>query len=234
MVDPKQAEGRERQGVVASGVEALIERLRGEGVQAGEQQAAARVAAAEVRAQEIRREAEAEARRIVETARREAEDLQRAATEAVRVAVRDAVLGLTEQLDRRFKEQVSRMVKKAVEDPELLGRMVVAVAGAVRAPVQAAGSVEVVLPAEAVDLEQLRRDAKAESEGPLTGFARHVATEVLRDGVTFRAGGRELQGLSLRLDGDKVRVDLDPAAVSAVVLRHLQPRFRALIDGVVA
>lgn len=232
MGEPQEKE--EHRGVVASGVEALIERLRDDGVEAGEKLAAERVAEAEAKARAIREAAEREAEQLVSRARAEAEELRRAGDEALRVAVRDAVLGLTDQLDRRFKEQVARMVKKAMKDEELLGRMVVAVAGSVREPVKAADSVEVVLPVEAVDLEDLRRDAKAESEGPLTGFARHVAREALRDGVTFTAGGKELDGLSLRLDGDQVRVDLDPAAVSAVVLRHLQPRFRALIDGVVA
>jgi V/A-type H+-transporting ATPase subunit E len=233
MPDPAR-KNEERRSVVASGVEALIERLRNEGVAQGERLAAERLAAAAERERQIREDAERTAREIVDRARTEADDLRRAGEEALRVALRDAVLGLTDQLRRRFEEQVARMVQKAVADPDLLGRMVVAVAASVRGPVQGASSVEVVLPREAVDLEDLRRDAKAESEGPLTGFARHVATAVLRDGVTFSLGDDELEGLSIRLDGDRVRVDLDPGSVRAVILRHLQPRFRALLDGVVS
>ena len=61
------------------------------------------MADAQARAHRILEKAESESRSMVEAARRESEALRRAGEEALRVAARDAVLDLKDQLERRLR-----------------------------------------------------------------------------------------------------------------------------------
>ncbi|MBK8974621.1 MAG: hypothetical protein IPM29_01720 [Planctomycetes bacterium] len=226
MTDPQE-------DVVSKGVEELIARLRDDGVQKGRDEAARIVGDAEERARALRREAERESEAIVQRARAEAEEMRRAGEQALRVASRDAVLSLVESLEQRFRAQVARMVGEALESQSVLERMVVEVAGRVRPAVESAGEVEILLPQQALDLDALRREEGELDRGTLTHFVRAVARDVLRDGVALRpAAERGAHGLSIRLDGDAVRIELDEHTVAAVVLEHLQPRFRAYLQDV--
>lgn len=220
-------------GAVSKGVEELIRQLRDDGVAAGRGEAERIVHEAEQKARSIRKKAEQEAEELVQKARADAEDLQRSGEEALKVAVRDAVLRLTETIERRFKVHVEGQVQEALEQQEVIQRMVVEVAGRVRDSVQAADRVEVLLPPQALDLDALRKDTAELEEGTLTHFVRAVAQDVLRDGVTLRPGSDDMPGIVIQLDDGSVRVELDPRTVTAVVLEHLQPRFRAWLQGIV-
>ena len=104
----------------ASGLESLIARLRDEGVTAGRSEAERLVADAQARAHRILEKAEAESKTMVDAARRESEALRRAGEEALRVAARDAVLDLKDQLERRFAADVGKTVSDATRDEALL------------------------------------------------------------------------------------------------------------------
>ena len=218
---------------VASGVDALIARLRDDGVAQGRAEAERIVAEAEARAKSIRDAARAEADTILSDARREARELERAGNEALRVAVRDAVLALKDTLHHRFAAEVGREVGEALNREALLERMIVEIAGRMRDRVAAAEDAEVLLPPEHLDLAALRQDHAELQEGTLTWFAKSVAHEVLRDGVEIRAGASGQRGLVVKLDSGAIRIELDDATIAAIVLDHLQPRFRALLEGVV-
>ena len=74
---------------VATGVEALIARLRDEGVASGRAQAEQIVSEAQSQAESIVKQAQAEADQILAQARTEAENLERAGNQALEVAARD-------------------------------------------------------------------------------------------------------------------------------------------------
>jgi len=57
---------------------------------------------------------------------------------------------------------------------------------------------------------------------------------MLRDGITFGAADDGEAGLRIRLVDDDVRIDLTESAISALLLKHMLPRFRALLRGKVA
>lgn len=219
----------------ASGVEALLDRLREEGVEAGRAEAARLVSEAEDRARETLREAEAEAQRIRTEARAEAERHRRAGEKALRVAVRDAVLQLKAERSDRFAQRISGAVSEAARDPSMLQRMILEVAGKARdeASENAAARVEILLPREAVGIEDLRRRPEELREGTLSHFVAAIAGELLREGVTFGRAEDGAGGLRVALHDAGVVVDLSDRAVAEVILRHLQPRFRALLEGVV-
>ncbi len=219
----------------ASGVETLLARLREEGVEAGRAEAARIVEAAERQARDILASAEADAIATRETARAEAERHRRAGEEALRVAVRDAVLQLKQELSDRFAGRIAGAISAAAEDPKMLERMILEVVGRARAEggVDAAARVDVLLPRAAVGLEDLRRRPEELREGTLSHFVAAVAGALLREGVSFGRAEDGAGGLRVELREEAVVVDLSDRAIAEVILRHLQPRFRALLEGVV-
>jgi V/A-type H+-transporting ATPase subunit E len=67
----------------------------------------------------------------------------------------------------------------------------------------------------------------------LTRFVQLVSRGLLREGVSFGVASDRQAGLHLRLVDRDVVLDLSDVAVSEAILQHLQPRFRALLEGVV-
>ena len=220
----------------AAGIEALIARLRAEGVEEGEAEAARVVADAEARARAIRDQAEADAAAEREAARKEAEQLRRGGEEALRIAMRDAVLDLTETLSERFAERMRERIAHLGCDEDMLKALVLAVAGRARneAGLDRTREAIVSLPRAVVGLDDLRRKPEELREGSLSHFVAAEAAEMLREGVQFDRAGDDQGGIRVTLTAEGLAVDLTDAAVAAVILRHLQPRFRALLEGVVS
>lgn len=227
--------GREDSSPVSSGVDALIERLRSQGVEAGRAEAERILAEARTEARRIVDRANAEARERRQKARQEADAFRLAGEEALKTAVRDTVLSMKTGLMANFRADVQRLISHAMSDPELLRQMIVEVAGRVRdgAGVGAGDRVEIVLPAEVVGLEELRNDPEELESGRLTQFVFGLTGEMLREGVTFATSDELSAGIRVRVTDKDVTLDLTDRAVAELLLQHLQPRFRAILEGVV-
>lgn len=220
--------------VLSGGVEALIERLREEGVAAGRAEADRIVREAEERAARIVADAEREAKTRREAARKESESYRAAGEAALKAAMRDAILTMKGELMERFGENVKRFVGRDLADPELLRTLVLEVAGRVRPTVEAAdGPVEVLLPEKAAGLEELRRDPQELQEGKLTSLVLGLTRELLREGVVIATSEEVPGGIRVRIVEEGVELDVTEEAVAALLLKHLQPRFRAILEGVV-
>lgn len=218
----------------APGVKALIERLRNEGVAAGRSEAERIVAEAEQRAATIVAQAEAKARQLVDGAQREADALKAAGENALEVAARDAVLKLRSQLSSRLSDEVRRLMGEATRDHALLQQMILEVAGRARRDynLDAQARLQIVLPEEVVGIEELRRRPEELKEGTLTHFVVGLAGEMLRAGVEFTSAPG-FGGIKLRLVDSEVEIDLTDRAIAGIILEHLQPRFRAVMEGIV-
>ena len=221
--------------VVSSGVDALIARLRDEGVAEGKQQAETIIAEAETKARRLLEAAETEARERVEAARKEAESLKAAGEEALKVAMRDLVLDLKSQLMRRFSDDVRRLVREQMIDQELLQRMILEVVGRMREEIEIGEEepIEVILPREVIGLEDLRRRPEELTEGALSSFIYGIEGRLLRDGVQFKVADESQAGIRVRLLERDINIDVTDQSVAALLLEHLQPRFRAIMEGVV-
>ena len=217
------------------GVEALISRLRDQGVSAGRAEAERMLADAEAKARAIVQNADAEARKKIDGAQAESERLRRAGEDALRAAARDTVLDLKDRLSKRFAEDVAKTVANAMRDDALLEKMILAVASQARkgGAVDKAAKLEIVLPRSAVGLDDLRRQPEELKKGTLTHFAVAMAGEMLREGVRFSRAEDTSEGIRLALLDRGVSIDLTDKAVADLLLVHLQPRFRALLEGVV-
>jgi V/A-type H+-transporting ATPase subunit E len=221
--------------LASSGVEALIERLRDEGVASGRAAAEGIEADARKCAAEIVQEAEARAAQLLDTARKESRMLQKGGQEALHIAMRDTVLHLKGQLTERFNAEVRRLIAVAMDQEDFLKQLILEVAGRAReqAGVDSGQPIKVLLPRALVGLEELRRKPLELSEGSLSHFVLSVAGNVLAEGVTFGVAADDTRGIHLYLEGKNVQIDMTDEAVAALLLQHLQPRFRAILEGTV-
>lgn len=219
----------------SSGVEALIDRLRQEGVQAGLEEAQRIEAEARERARIILAEAETKAATIVENASREANNLRAGGEDALRIAMRDTVLKLKSQLAERMSDQVRRLVAKEISQEAFLERLILEVAARARedAGVDRGEPVQVLLPRELVGIEELRRNPLELREGSLSHFVLSLSADILAEGVTFGVADGPGPGIRLYLKDRDIQIDLTEAQVTQVLLEHLQPRFRAILEGMV-
>jgi len=221
--------------LASSGVEALIDRLRDEGVAAGRAAADGIEADARKRAAQIVQEAEARAAQLLDNARKETGMLQKGGEEALHIAMRDTVLHLKAQLTERFNAEVRRLISVAMDQEDFLRQLILEVAGRGReqAGVDAGQPVKVLLPRALVGLEELRRKPLELREGSLSHFVLSVAGNVLAEGVSFGVAEDDNRGIRLYLENKNVQIDITDEAVAALLLQHLQPRFRAILEGTV-
>ena len=218
----------------SSGVKELIERLREQGVQAGRDKAADIVNEAERQAEETVRKAQQKAERIVNEARDEAERLRTAGEDALRVATRDTVLRFREELMGYLNERVRRLVSEQLEDKELLQRLIVEVAAQASrdAGVEEEKQVEILLPTEILGIEEMRQKPE-ELEGKLSGLVKQISSAAWREGVTFKPLEKAGRGIRVVLTEKDIEVDMSDKAIADMLLEHLQPRFRALMEGII-
>jgi V/A-type H+-transporting ATPase subunit E len=218
----------------ASGVEELIRRLQEEGVTKGQAEADKLLADARAEAARIRATAEAEAQALREQTRQEAETARRAGQEALQVAFRDTVLSLKNWLLQRFSGDVERLVSAEMSSAEFLQRLILEVAGRVRESHGLdTGDIELLIPEEAVEVEELRRHPEELRAGTLSHFVLARAGSLLREGVSLQVVPEAPAGIRIRLVDRDVEIDLTDAAVAKLLLQHLQPRFRAFLEGMV-
>jgi len=217
------------------GVDELIARLREEGVSAGRAEADKVLADARAEAARVLDKATAEARGHLEAARKEADAYRAAGEEALKTATRDTVLGMKAGLMQQFSSDVKRLISRELQDPEVLRQMILEIAGRVPdgAGISDEDGLEIVLPETVIGLEELRNDPDELEEGRLTKFVFGLTGDMLRGGVTFSASGDAAAGIQVRVKDKDITLDLTEEAVAALLLEHLQPRFRAILEGIV-
>ena len=213
-------------------MEGLIGRLRDQGIAQGRKQAEEIIAAAEQRAADIVAAARQEAEAILVRAREEAGKLKTAGEDAIRLAMRDTILAMEGDLIREFLGRLQRMVKGALVDPAFLQRLILEVAGRTAAAAPA-GPAELLLPEEIVSLDDLRRKPEEAKPGTLMHFVLSMGGGMLRDGMSFGVADDGEAGIRVRLVNEDMQIDLTEGAISRLLLRHMLPRFRALLRGVV-
>jgi V/A-type H+/Na+-transporting ATPase subunit E len=227
---PAPQETPQAPAVESAGVEILIGRLRDEGIAQGRSQAEALVTAAQQQAADIVATAKREAEAVAVKASEEAGKLKTAGEDAIRLAMRDTMLSLEGDLINRFQNMLSGLVKGALEDPAFLQRLILEVAGKAAPSVERA---ELLLPAEIVSLEDLRRKPEEAKPGTLSHFVLSLGGGMLREGLTLGVADGPQTGIRVKLVDENMQIDLTESAVSQLLLRHLLPRFRALLRGAV-
>ncbi|WP_170789892.1 hypothetical protein [Ruegeria lacuscaerulensis] len=220
-------------GMISHGVDALIDKLRSDGVAAGQADA-----------DKLRSEAKAEAAKILADAKREADEYQKkartesdnyraAGEEALNTAMRDAVLTMKAGLTDRFREDVERLVTKEMADPEMLKQMILEVVGRGAEGAKLGGKVQVILPAKVATQEDIKQNADDIQSGKLTKYVLGLTADMLREQVELHAADSTQDGIRVQAEDQGVVLDLTDKAVASLLMEHLQPRFRAVLEGVI-
>jgi V/A-type H+-transporting ATPase subunit E len=197
----------------ASGVEALIRRLQSEGVAAGREEADRILGEARAQAAALLEAARGEAEALEREAREKAEAERAAGREALRIAFRDALLQLREALEAQFAGMLRRVLAQQLADTNLLSQLVLQVA------------------AEVTAAERVAAIVAGGTTGELA-LAAGLAKRLLEDGVRLEIDPDAQPGIVVRLADRHAELDLTDAALAALLLRRLAPRFRELVDGI--
>ncbi len=215
----------------SSGVQRLIDRLRVEGVEEGKVHADQLVAGARQQAAEIIDNAGREAADMLQQAKQEAAALRASCEQALRLAARDAVLALKEEIGEQFGGHVRKIVSARLGDHDFLQRLILEIAGR-SVPRENEGPLELLLPQKTVSLNELRQQPEPLSGGTLSHFVAALSRDMLREGVTLGAAREGSSGITVRMKDAAAEVALTDEAVTGLLLRHLQPRFQALLESV--
>ena len=215
----------------ASGVQALIDRIRDDGVKSARDEA-----------ERIVREAKEEAAAIVARAKNEAEETERAASarieaeevaarESLHLAARDTIKDLGAGVRGAFERHLKRFVSAQMSDREFVRKVILALAGKAAADSVQDRPVEILLS------EELGREIAgdqaddAEAERQIREFILGVSGESLREGIEFQTAASVQGGVTVRLIGEDLELDLNDETISGFLVRHLLPRYRQILEG---
>lgn len=219
------------------GVQQLIDRLKSDGVEEGQQQAEALLAAAKQQAAAITEEARREADAILSEAQQEAERIQTNGKRALSLAARDASLQLKEQLQREFRGWVGALVQTQLDAPGFLADVLHEMAKQAIASTSGSagggsagggGEAGQAATAQSGKLTALVSGNQTES---LDAFVKGQAAEMFRHGVEVRPEPSIAHGVRIQIEGQEVEIDFSDEAATAAMMRFLAPKFRQLIGS---
>ena len=216
---------------VSHGIQELINQIREKGVNAGKEEGTRIVQDAEQRAKWILEQANEQADEIRTGAEKDAEFTRNAGKESLRLAFRDIHAKLRDELSQQFAQQLQKLIVLELKDPETLKKLLISAAANSRLPDE---EMTIVLPEQAVGLDGLRQDPEALQHGPLIELVSATAKQLFRSGITVGTGGHVRAGMHVLLRDGEVTVDLSEQGLSELLLAHLQPRFRAILEGLVS
>ncbi len=225
----------EQEQKTSTGVDELIARLKEQGIAVGQEKAESIVLDAQKRAEWLIKEATREAQELMDKAKTEAEALKIAGEEGLKLAARDAFLTLRDMLSGQFKREVLRVVGKKMAEQVFLENLILTLAGQVRdkTGLDQAKHVVIQLPEHAIDAHELRKNTEELRSGDLSRYVSELATDLLRAGVELEVSPDLQGGLLLKLQDDDIVIDFTDQAVAMLLLEYLQPRFQALMAGII-
>lgn len=195
-----------------AGVQALIDRLQGEGVEAGRQAAARLEDEARRRVEQMLADAERRSVDMVTEARREADAEREAVKHALQLAYRDTLLALQEALVRELAARLNALVADHLSGAGSLERVVT---DTLREAAAQLGS-----------LQGARLEVAAPDAAAAEALLARIATERIAEGVSLEAvrGGAAVR---LLLREGRVELDLSAGTVADMILARLAPRLRS-------
>jgi V/A-type H+-transporting ATPase subunit E len=225
MTDP------EEDNSTASGVQNLIDRIRGEGVKAGEEEAHRIVRDAEQKAANIVADAKSKAEASLADARARIAAEQSSAEESLKLAARDTIQELGENVRDAFTRQLKRFVSTQLEDSEFLREVILALAGQTADETLKDKAVEILLSENLAGADAGADSSDEDAEARIRQFILSVSSETMREGIEFKLDPHTEQGVSIRVVDEELRIDLNEVTISDFLVRHLLPRYRRILAG---
>lgn len=208
------------------GVQALIDRLKNQGIEAGQRQSQQLIQEAQAKARKIVAEAQAEAQRLRVEARETAEREKAVGQEALRLAARDVLISLKNQIAGLFSEVLGRQVSTQFDREEFLQTLLLAVCQRETQAISPDQTLTVLL-------SENRTDAPPSSESPVANWILSLCQDGLRDGIEFASSDDQFNGFKVRVEEEQILIDLTDQAVAKLLEQYLLPRFRSVLEGYV-
>jgi V/A-type H+-transporting ATPase subunit E len=217
---------------VSSGVQELINRLRDDGVKAGQEKADHALEEAREQAAQIVAQAKTEATDMLNKARSDIETEKAAAKESLRVAIRDTELKMEAELKANFAAGVKRLVSVEMRDKEFLRQVILAIAG-LAAGDKASGEqpVDVLLPKELFETDEQGTRLTEEGRDRMRHLVLGITGGMLREGVELKPSEEMSGGIRIRMVGEDLEIDLSDKAISELLLEFQLPRYSAIVSG---
>jgi len=211
----------------ASGVQDLITRIRDDGVQAGTNKANEIIAEARRDAAQLLAEAESQAAATHAKATAEIESFKSAALEALNMAARDTRLQLEAQVVASFEAHVKRLVAPVTYDGSFIRALVLVLAGQAADQYPSDQKLEVMISELLAGHENENEELNQAIRQNVLG----ISGTMLREGVEIIPSSEVSGGARVRVVGDDLEIDLTDEAISNLLLKHLLPRYRSILEG---
>lgn len=208
------------------GVQELIDRLKSEGVEVGQQRADALLAEAKKQAAMIVDAAREEADKIVKDAQHQAERIQTNGKRALALAARDTRLKLDEQIQHEFRSWVGNLVRQQLDKTDFMAELIREVATMAVAAIGDDADTE-----DSDSSARLRLLVDDGNSKQIDAFVNGQTAEMLRRGVVVQVDQALTHGFKLQHLEDNVEIDFTDEAVTAALMRFLAPKFRQLIGS---
>ena len=203
-----------------AGVQALIERLKNDGVKSGKDKAEEIIKKAKEEAARIKSEAKAERDALLKEAKEAIEKDKRMADESLKKAVRDTELELASGLKKAFEMHVKRLVSKELHEEAFLRQLLASIVGSAAEKIPADQPLEIFVPEKVLSSEGLK------------AFVRRETSDMLRQQVELKPSTALSGGITVKLVGEDVDFDFSDDALADLILKHLLPRYRGIVQGI--
>lgn len=214
-----------------SGVQDLIDRIRDDGVKAAQSEADRIVREAERRASNLVAEARRDAEKLLEQAHAKIGSETEAAKQSLRLAARDTIKELSSNVRAAFERQVERLVTSKLEDEDLLKQLIVSLAVKAGEALPQERPVQIILGDRPANVLAKGDESDTEAEEKIRNLILAISSDMLREGIEFKVDRDMPSGVSVKVEGEDLRVDLDEATISAYLVRNILPRYRRVIRG---
>lgn len=211
----------------SSGVQELISRIRDDGVHAGENKAEEIIAEARREAARILAQAQSEADEIQSISSAEIESNKSAALDALKLAARDTSLQLEAAVLASFEAHVKRLVAPVVYDGSFIRALLLVLAGQAAEEYAPDQELEILVS----DMLAGKEDENAELDKTIRESVLGISGNMLREGVEIIPSSQVSGGARVRVVGEDLEIDLTSEAISTLLLKHLLPRYRGILDG---
>lgn len=211
----------------SSGVQELISRIRDDGVHAGENKAEEIIAEARREAARILAQAQSEADEIQSISSAEIESNKSAALDALKLAARDTSLQLEAAVLASFEAHVKRLVAPVVYDGSFIRALLLVLAGQAAEEYAPDQELEILVS----DMLAGKEGENAELDKTIRESVLGISGNMLREGVEIIPSSQVSGGARVRVVGEDLEIDLTSEAISTLLLKHLLPRYRGILDG---
>lgn len=191
----------------------LIDQIKKQGVDAGENEAAALICAAQEKAEAIVSDAQEKAERILLEAKQENDKMTKASEDAIRQAGRNLLISFRESVSRELRAVIGETVSAAYQSPDAESLIVNAVECFAKNP-----------EAEDITLVLNEKDLNALSESLLSKLKEKISA-----GITLKSNDTFDHGFRIAVNQDGVYYDYSAEAVVDMLANYLSPRVTHLL-----